>query len=550
MNGIRRKWKILAAAALTIGAAAAMTSYGEVYVSDSFYDWNSGADTSGPASPQAGQDRDSQTGPGAQAGAQSGARDQARVTEGPSVTQVTLKEQYHQEYKVYEEAMGDLFFFYTNVSNGGITDKSVILDIPQNMFCTMEKDGVLVDYIPGQPVSGYGTYVAKLTAVEDTSVPFSEQKEYRALFRFRIQEKPAGEAEESQGTGFSGIGHQVDWNQYASQTEESQAGWGLSGAGLLGQQDGNSGETGETETGETEESRETESQETESSQEQESRSRQEESSGEQSADGRDIAGTPVQASGLFRPRTQLYDSMTKQYQVIFENGRTLISNIPEGFTGPGAVEISVSAGEPVTLYCNDSPVEYVPGNSITEPGYYRLDVDGQMWSFVIASALGDMDYYVAPAGMELTGASFNGEEAEILSPRYLLMKEDGRYDITMTGRDGETLETVLTKDTEAPKVQVNVKGGRADIQYLSDDVARIVLTKDGQVQEDFAGYQVSAPGSYELSVTDGAGNVSSRQFTLKYQVNVYGIVAVVLVILLIIGGTVFVIHVKKTVKVR
>ena len=101
-----------------------------------------------------------------------------------------------------------------------------------------------------------------------------------------------------------------------------------------------------------------------------------------------------------------------------------------------------------------------------------------------------------------------------------------------------------------PEIRVNVKGGRADIEYLSQDIALITLEKNGQVQEGFGGYVVNEPGSYKLCVTDGAGNVSSRQFTLKYQVNVYGIAAVALVILLIIGGVVFVIHVKRTVKVR
>ena len=51
-------------------------------------------------------------------------------------------------------------------------------------------------------------------------------------------------------------------------------------------------------------------------------------------------------------------------------------------------------------------------------------------------------------------------------------------------------------------------------------------------------------------VSDEAGNVSSSEFTLKYHVNVYGIVAVILGVLLIAGGIIFAIHIKRTVKVR
>jgi hypothetical protein len=44
--------------------------------------------------------------------------------------------------------------------------------------------------------------------------------------------------------------------------------------------------------------------------------------------------------------------------------------------------------------------------------------------------------------------------------------------------------------------------------------------------------------------------VSSTEFTLKYQVNKYGIAAVVLIILVIAGLAAFVVHVKRTVKIR
>lgn len=120
----------------------------------------------------------------------------------------------------------------------------------------------------------------------------------------------------------------------------------------------------------------------------------------------------------------------------------------------------------------------------------------------------------------------------------------------MTGESGEVLEVVLRKDTEAPQVTVNIRGGTAQIQYISDDIEKVTLEKDGEIQEGFAGYTIDSPGAYRLTAVDEAGNASSTEFTLKYQVNMYGIVAVVLVILLIAGGAVFVIHVKKTVRVR
>ena len=84
--------------------------------------------------------------------------------------------------------------------------------------------------------------------------------------------------------------------------------------------------------------------------------------------------------------------------MVFGNGRTLSSNVPEGYMGPSVVELLVSEGEG-SICRNDEPLEYAESMSLKEPGYYCLDIDGQKWSFAIASAVGSTDYYLTPAGM-------------------------------------------------------------------------------------------------------------------------------------------------------
>ncbi len=532
------KWigaAFLCAAGLFAGAPA---GYGAVYLSDSPYDWEENADsTGGYDSPRSMEDIGN--GPGSALG-----MEDQQLSAGPSVTQVTLTEQYHEEYQVYEESINSLFFFYTNVSNGGITDKTVTMDIPQNMYCTVEKDGAEYNYIPGQSFGEYGTYVVRVSAVEDVNVPFSEQKEYRALFRFRIQQKPPEEMQQ----GTEGLGSLAQWGENPGSAFSESGIW----------PDGRDMETAESEeeSGEAE-SRETAEQESETA-EQESDTAQQESQEtlsedmsheERDGEEKENPGGKGVSSGSYSERTQEYNSATGRYLVTFENGRTLISNVPEGYVGPSTVELSVSEGEG-ELYCNDEPMEYTKDMSLKEPGYYRLSVDGQIWSFVIASAVSQMDYYLAPGKMEFTEVSLDGEPMETPRGRYMPMKEDGQYQIAMAGEDGEVLEVVLRKDTESPKFSVDVKGGSARIQYLSDDIARIILEKNGEIQEGFAGYTVSSPGDYRLFAVDAAGNVSSTRFTLKYQVNRYGVVAVVMVILLMAGGAAFVIHIKRTVRIR
>ncbi len=546
----RYKGKVFAFALLTVAGlfAGTITSQGVVYVSETPYVRDSngdGSDYSGPKS------TDSDIGPGA---VPSTAKEQ-EVTAGPAVTQVALAEQYHEEYKIYEESINGLFFFYTNVSNGGITDQNVTLDMPQNVFCSVEKDGAEYDYVPGQTFSEYGTYVVRVTAVEDTSVPFSEQKEYRALFRFRIQEKPPEETQEGEEVsefpeGFmnDGFGAPSGWqesglwsNGESFGTGEEESGLGESVPESL-ESETESMEVSETSDGETANEEITGDEEVGSEENQEGVEGDGEAGREDEAKEKGIPGT-------YSERTQTYDSQRGRYDVVFGNGRTLSSNVPEGYMGPSVVELLVSEGEG-SICRNDEPLEYAESMSLKEPGYYCLDIDGQKWSFAIASAVGSTDYYLTPAGMEFTGVYFDGEPEKLPEGRYLPMKEDGQYQIGMTGESGEILEVVLRKDTEPPQVAVNVRGGTAQIQYMSDDIEKVILEKNGEIQEGFAGYTIDNPGVYRLTAVDEAGNASSTEFSLKYQMNMYGIVAVILVILLMAGGAAFVIHVKRTVRVR
>lgn len=526
--------------------AGAITSQGVVHVLAAPYDWEGNADGSGPGGLKY---IDSGFGPGAV----SGSREEQEITAGPAVEQVTLAQQYHDDYKIYEESINNLFFFYANVSNGGITDKHVTLDIPQNIFCSVEKDGAEYDYVPGQTFSEYGTYVVRVTAVEDTSMPFSEQKEYRALFRFRIQEKPPEEIQEGEGSqGFAGsllkdgLSAVSGWQEGGiwPDTENSQTGEGET---ERDESDPESADASETSAEEMTDGEIT--QNGEAGMEENQNGAEKDGKEAENHKNREDAAGEGSGQGAYRQRTQVYNRSRGRYEVAFDNGRTLSSNVPEGYLGPSTVELLVSEGEG-SLYRNDELLEYAESMSLKEPGSYRLDIDGQMWSFTIASAVGSTDYYMAPQGLEFTGVYFEGEPKELPRGRYLPMREDGQYQIHMAGEGGEVLEVVLRKDTKPPQIAVHVKGGKAQLQYGSDDIEKVILEKNGEIQEGFAGYTIDSPGSYRLTAVDEAGNTSSTEFSLKYQVNMYGIVAVVLVILLIAGGAVFVIHVKRTVKVR
>ena len=98
---------------------------------------------------------------------------------GPRIHEVSMGEKYHSDYDLYEHSIDGRYFIYSNVSNGGITDRPVYVEIPVDVFCTAEKDGVPMNYTSGQLLSDRGTYVMRLTAVHDKNVPLSQQEQNR-----------------------------------------------------------------------------------------------------------------------------------------------------------------------------------------------------------------------------------------------------------------------------------------------------------------------------------------------------------------------------------
>ncbi|MBQ4241538.1 MAG: hypothetical protein II732_01850, partial [Lachnospiraceae bacterium] len=107
---------------------------------------------------------------------------------GPEVADTELDELYHEDYKVYEERLGD-YTIYANVKNGGMTNRPVVIDVPKGVGATMKKDGSDISFVSKEVIEGEGAYVLDLFvgSDEDDFANFSDQTFLRAKFRFRIQ---------------------------------------------------------------------------------------------------------------------------------------------------------------------------------------------------------------------------------------------------------------------------------------------------------------------------------------------------------------------------
>lgn len=458
----------------------------------------------------------------------------AELTEqGPEVVKVTLRERYHEAFDLYEESLQDIAFLYSNVSNGGITDRPSYLEIPLNVSVQAEKDGAPIEYVSGQRVSAYGTYVFRISVIEDTTVPLHEQKEYQTTFRFRIHEKVIKEPEQPEDVVEVGKNIFRPAGGGTVQSREAEDGMAVLTAGdeavdpdeALPEQDaaeasgaaGNAEESGASEESETAGE-----------------------SGEAEAAG-------VSEAQL---RTQVYRNSNKDYEVTLENGASFYSTVPEGMITSQPVRLSMENNENFTLYCDDEAIPYTSGANLAESGWYRLVMDDYAFHFAIVSQVRELDIYPAPSGMEFISATCDEEEADIHGGRYVRLEQDGTYEFLLKGNAENLITASFCKDNQPPEFELRISGGKAEMVYHSDDIASAVLYKGGSEVKNFNGKIVDKPGNYRLEVTDQAGNTSSREFQLKYAINVYGILAIVLMLAVIGGGVLFVVRIKKKVDVR
>lgn len=462
-------------------------------------------------------------------GVRPAAAEEAETVSGPQVRDVTMSESYHEEFQLYEQSINGQYFLYSNVANGGMTDEPVFVDIPANLVYAVEKDGVPISYTSRQKLNEKGTYVMRFTAVYDDTVPLAEQEEYRAVFRFRIDEKPA--QTNAADDRFSGVSGAFESGNVGGGTS-GQDGTPDQGESEMPGQDAYE-TSGEAEADSTETTEDPEAVEAEAQVE--------------------LPDSSTEASGPEVPegkRRQVYQADDGMYEVVLENGFTFRSGVPEFMITTQPVKLELEEGGDCKIYRGEEEIETEGVKALDLYGTYRLVSGEYEFAFEISNGYTNQDAFRSPVGTKITEARFQDEVMEVTDSSLLPMEEDGKYAITMAGDGGERLTVILTRDTVAPEVSVNLQRQQAEISYLAQDIAEITLSKDGKAPEAFRGTIITSPGRYTLTVTDRAGNATESEFRLKFHLNFYALAAILLVIAGIAAVVVLLFRKKKNLTVR
>lgn len=254
---------------------------------------------------------------------------------------------------------------------------------------------------------------------------------------------------------------------------------------------------------------------------------------------------------------------------------TVTSTVANGMITTSKVRITHEKGEVLKLFRNGDEVKDPDLNNIAAPGKYTIVVQGsniqhQLIGFSIAaSKTGSFTQYTLPAGFEYVRITYNDEEQEINDTKKVTFfrdetdKEGKKTTVYLDGDYGLTYRCVatgvryeldLTIDHTPPEFTVegvdgSTAGGAVRIVDEDPNDSITVMFNNEKISTPKDGV-LSTPGKYTVIVTDDADNSVTKDFEIRFYLNISGWIFVLLVVLFAIAVVVFMKYSKKSLKVR
>lgn len=421
-------------------------------------------------------------------------------TKGPKVEDVTLQETYHGEYEIYSERIGGKFYFYTNTPNNGITSQPVSLDIPANIYYTVQKDGVDIAYTSKQKLSQMGTYVFQMSAVKNPTSPVSEQIVYNTTYSFRIQPKPYVPESDTED----------DWSEdFMEEIIEEP-------------------EIIETQVEETEEPYFEE----------------------------EITGISTEFTYDFNTGNYIrYFEEDYYLECSVVNGIITNESVYVNLDGLGLYS------EEVLIKKDSEEFEFPSDGVLSDNGNYEIEIHikENIYKYffeIIKGASALPEKYGIPEQLSLIEVLYQGEKQNL--ERYkssyglytVTFEQEGVYSLVMMDEFQNIIETKLNIDRTAPEVTLNETKNGVRVVYDKDDVKKIILQQGDKQEEKDSIDEINKKGTYTLYLYDEAGNTNPVTFTIKKSINAATVVFILLVISLIAGAVIYFKKVKKNINIK
>lgn len=336
-----------------------------------------------------------------------------------SYAPMEIEEKFNYDYNLYEEVMNNRFVFYSTVSNGGITDKSVSVELPKNVSCTMEKDGEEVPFVNRMEIDEIGSYVLNLLVDSKDVYGAEENTVYFGLFRFKIVEPKPEEttaeeviAPDVPDQSETAVGEDKDGMYEIVETEATEATTTELVPLITAEESSSSAGAAEvTSAAGTSAAAQTTTQPPEA------------------------AENPDKPKGSTELVAETYTALTG-FEVRTRNGAVFTSNIPCGMTTTESVTLKFNGEIMTKVYKDEEEID--SSVSYNEIGKYEVYIyDGSseplpLYTFeIIPSLTNSMESYTAPSGCIISFAGLEGKQIAA-AVQSVKTDKDGRYNFIVT----------------------------------------------------------------------------------------------------------------------
>ena len=255
-----------------------------------------------------------------------------------------------------------------------------------------------------------------------------------------------------------------------------------------------------------------------------------------------------------------YDRATGEYVYPLTTGYGAVrANVADGMVTTEAVSLKMEDNVSVALYRNGTLLETAALSGLTQPGQYSVNTSGsgsqnvRLMSFTIVGAqTGLINGYAMPSGFVVDEATRNGERAEYTAS-YVSMTEEGEYRIAYHSPTAGSYTLTVTVDHTAPVLALEaVKNGvaRGPVSLAdAEEGATLNIQLNGQPYKP-AGDKLTRSGSYQIQITDAAGNTTGYQFAIAvyFDGNSLVFIAVLLAVAAALG--IYLVRARRHLRVR
>lgn len=253
------------------------------------------------------------------------------------------------------------------------------------------------------------------------------------------------------------------------------------------------------------------------------------------------------------------------------NGDRFVSSVPNGMVTGEPVDFSpprngfslvrIDGGEP---FLQEQERFAKPGSyEIQTVCYYPVsgqEIDNRVYEnhyyfTILEPATSRIGVVQAPDGFVINGVRRNGKMQNVNNQRYVFLHGDGTFEIDYEDeKTGEMkLYTRLVRDTTAPFLGFDkeLKNGRAEapLFFKPSEPDCVVKVSYNGISGYAAGDTLTVPGSYELSVTDRAGNSRTYLVRLEQTYELFDKRVVIIAVVVLIGIAAWMVVLRRSMRV-